>query len=505
MRAPLGVEVGMKVTLPLRFWGRLGSLATVLCAATSAAGDSVAGSPNIYVRCAGVTHLAVGARVPLSLLEYREHLPVLCKGMTFAADPSDVAEVTPDGHLVGRRPGRVNVTATLPGVGTSLPRTLWVVETLEGGTLPRLAGLTETQEWEFDWWVAGDDGQSGLRLSWEGREHSLWLGVPTVPPGPPPWSIPLEPSRTRYGPLDPLNTGSAPTPRRGTLHVDAWTAGVARGRVEIEQADGKMLVVDYVAALPPPIHPRLVEGLVSTQEEKLSLAGASARSVRARPRGAPATRRLLLVPPATGLDDAVVRSAQQFAARGFDVRAIDVYAGATAPDPTVLAEGHVPRDRAAARSRAAIARAMNTQQVHAVLVRALEVLAEPEGPKGKALPRGVVAWGEACAPVARAVAEHPGIAGSVLIDPDPAGGEVLLNTAIGSTCFVLGTRSNAAAGDLATALRHAWPPTQRAVEVHVVPTAEPGFSDPRWHLGYGAEATQAAHARLLAFLDRRVR
>jgi dienelactone hydrolase len=484
-----------------RTFGWLATVALALVAQAPVRGDSPAGPPEIDVRCEGVTHLGVGVRVPLSLTAYRDGKTVRCVGMTFAAEPRDVAEVTADGFLVGRAPGRVNVTATLPGVGTSLARTLWVVDGLEGGTLPRLVGVKDTQEWELDWLV-GDQGQSGLRLAWQGLEQALGLGVSSVPPGPPPWTIPLDPARASWGSLELGRAAAweALRPRSGSVHLDRWDAGVVQGRVELEGADGVPLVLGFTAALPPPIAPGLVDRLVETREERLLVEGRHVRVVHAWPRTTKATRRLLLVPPATGLDDAVVRTVRQFALRGFDARAVDVHRGATAPDPTVLAEGHVPRDDIAARRRAAIARATDARHVQAVLVRAL---GEPDA-SGSRRPLGVVAWGETCEHAVRAVSAAPGTAGTVLIDPPGDARGELLGAALGPTCVVLGTRTPAAAG-VADALRRVGTAHERRVEVHAVPSEVAGFSDPRWHLGYGSEATQAAHARLLAFLERTVR
>lgn len=107
--------------------------------------------------------------------------------------------------------------------------------------------------------------------------------------------------------------------------------------------------------------------------------------------------------------------------------------------------------------------------------------------------------------VARAVAAQRGVAATVLIDPPPESGDVLLRSAVGAACLVLGTRASPAASALAEAARRAWPTASSEVEVHAVPTDEPGFADPRWPLNYGPEETQAAHARLLAFLERHMR
>ena len=487
-------------------WLPLTALCVALGAASIGEADSVAPPPPLEVRCGGVTHVGVGERLALSVLNYRDGWSTLRAGVTYAVEPADVAEVSADRFLLGKRAGRAQVTATVPGVGTSLPRTFWVVEGLAGGTLPQLEGLAETKEWRLDWLVGPDFGP-GLLLSWEGRTHALGASAARLPPGPPPWSIALDPEQVRYGPFDPRRSArdTIPAPRAATLTVSAWSAGVARGRLDVEQADGKRLSVGFRAALPTPLHPALVERLIETQDGSLSVGGVPTRTVRARPRGPLPGRRLLLVPPATGLDEAVRKQAQCLAGAGYDVLAVDLYDGATAPDPLSLAEGHVARDGQAGKARSAVARAMDPQRIRAVLLRALAD--EPPGPGAarRERPLGILAWGEACGHAAALLAVHSGVAALVLVDPVPDDAGPLSGSATTPLCVVLGTQGSPAARDLAAALLGSAPPTTSGLEVIAVPTAEPGVADPRWPLGYGPEPTQAAHARILAFLERHLR
>lgn len=488
---------------------RMSSLIAVLAAvgaADSVEGDSLAGPPNISVRCGGVTHLGVGEHLVLSLLDFRDGWRTLREGVTFAVEPADVAEVTAQGVLVGKRAGRAQVTARLRDVGTSLPRTVFIVDGLVGGTLPQLDGVAGTQEWRLDWLV-GPDVVPGLLFSWEGRTHAFSGSAAPLPPGPPPWSIALHPERVRYGAFDAKTSlhQTAPAPRSATLTVAGWSAGIARGRLDLEQPDGQRLSVGFTAALPTPLHPALVERLIETQDGELRVEDRPVKTVRARPRGTAPLPRLLLVPPATGLDEAVRKRTRCFAGAGYDVLAVDLYDGATAPDPTTLAEGHVPRDREAAKSRLAVAHAMNPQRVHSILAQALA--AEPPGPgwAGGARPLGVLAWGEACGHAAEAAVGRGKVLALVLVDPSTGAAGRFGGSPATPMFLVLGTKGSPAARDLAAALAGSAKSARAAVEVVAVPTAEPGFADPRWPLGYGPDPTQDAHARILAFLAGRLR